>query len=448
MDEARLAAWLSAAAGAPVSIRAAALLTGGAIQQNWALSVTRGSTPEEWVLRTDNAATLAVSLPRLEEFALFQAAHAAGVTVPEPLLACADIAVLGAPFFVMRRVSGSATAHKLAKAAAAQGGDDALVASLGRELARIHRITPPRAELAFLGDPPEDPAQAFVAAMRARLDAAGTPRPVLEWGLDALARHAPPPLPPVLNHNDFRTGNVMVEGGRLTAVLDWEFAAWGDPHADMGWFCAPCWRFGNRALEAGGLGSRAAFLAGYAEEAGTAPDATRLPFWELAASIRWAVIAADQGARHLSGRERGLELALTAHIVPELELDILAQVDGLDGVAVQPTAPETPPHLPPSPLLEAPDAADLLATAREALLAKLLPALPPALHYEARMAASAMAIAGRAIGVAPEVAPDLAALAAGIRAGTEHGPEVRALLRRLTHLRCAISNPRALGVAH
>jgi aminoglycoside phosphotransferase (APT) family kinase protein len=118
----------------------------------------------------------------------------------------------------------------------------------------------------------------------------------------------------------------MVEGHAVTAVLDWEFAAWGDPHADLGWFCAPCWRFGNRGLEAGGLGSRAAFLAGY----GPGADPSRLPFWELAATIRWAVIAADQGARHLSGVERSLELALTAQIIPELEMDILAQVEALD----------------------------------------------------------------------------------------------------------------------
>jgi aminoglycoside phosphotransferase (APT) family kinase protein len=333
MDEARraaLEAWLSAAAGAPVAIRAAALLSGGAIQQNWALSVTRAGREEEWVLRTDNPATLAVSLPRLSEFALLRAAHAAGVRVPEPLFACADCAILGAPFFVMRRVGGMATAFRLARAAAAKGGDDALVRAMGRELARIHAIRPPREDLAFLGPPPPDPGRAFVSAMRARLDAAGTPRPVLEWGLSALERHFPPPVPPVLCHNDFRTGNLMVEEGRLTAVLDWEFAGWGDPHADLGWFCAPCWRFGNRALEAGGLGARAAFLAGYAEAAATPPDPARLPFWELAASIRWAVIAADQGGRHLSGVERGLELALTAHIVPELELDILRQAEALD----------------------------------------------------------------------------------------------------------------------
>jgi hypothetical protein len=46
-------------------------------------------------------------------------------------------------------------------------------------------------------------------------------------------------------------------------------------------------------------------------------------WWELAGTIRWAVIAADQAARHLSGREDNLELALTGHIVPELEMDVL-----------------------------------------------------------------------------------------------------------------------------
>jgi hypothetical protein len=41
------------------------------------------------------------------------------------------------------------------------------------------------------------------------------------------------------------------------------------------------------------------------------------------AHIRWAVIAADQAQRHLSGEDRSLELALTGHIVPELEWEIL-----------------------------------------------------------------------------------------------------------------------------
>jgi aminoglycoside phosphotransferase (APT) family kinase protein len=326
MDEARrarLTDWLRGATGAAdLDIGAMALLSGGAIQQNWALDVKRAGRDEAWVLRTDNAATLAVSLPRSAEFALLKAAFGAGVTVPEPLYLCEDTAILGAPFFIMRRVQGIAAGHRVVKSETLCGGRDEAVRALGRELARIHRITPPRVDLAFLGAPPDDACLAFVAEQRAALDRQALPRPILEWGLRHLERYAPPPLPPMLNHNDFRTGNLMLAEAGVTAVLDWEFAAWGEPHADLGWFCAKCWRFGS-AHEAGGIGGREAFYAGYAAEAGHAVDAARVTWWELAAHIRWAVIAIDQAARHLSGRETSLELALTGHIVPELEWEIL-----------------------------------------------------------------------------------------------------------------------------
>jgi hypothetical protein len=41
------------------------------------------------------------------------------------------------------------------------------------------------------------------------------------------------------------------------------------------------------------------------------------------------VIAGDQAMRHISGEERSLELALTGHIIPELEWDILSMAEGL-----------------------------------------------------------------------------------------------------------------------
>ena len=231
MDEARrakLTDWLRGATGAAdLELGAMALLSGGAIQQNWALDVKRSGRDEAWVLRTDNAATLAVSLPRSAEFALLKAAFATGVTVPEPLYLCEDTAILGAPFFIMRRVQGIAAGHRVVKSETLCGGRDAAVRALGRELARIHRITPPREDLAFLGAPTADACLAFVADQRAALDRQALPRPVLEWGLRHLERSAPPPLPPVLNHNDFRTGNLMLADHGVAAVLDWEFAAWG-----------------------------------------------------------------------------------------------------------------------------------------------------------------------------------------------------------------------------
>ena len=150
MDEARRAKlkdWLRGATGAAdLELGVMSLLSGGAIQQNWALDVTLVGRDEAWVLRTDNAATLAVSLPRSAEFALLKAAFAAGVTVPAPLYLCEDTGVLGAPFFIMRRVQGIAAGHRVVKSETMCGGRDAAVAALGRELARIHRITPPRAD--------------------------------------------------------------------------------------------------------------------------------------------------------------------------------------------------------------------------------------------------------------------------------------------------------------
>ena len=108
-------------------------------------------------------------------------------------------------------------------------------------------------------------------------------------------------------------------------------------------------------------------------------------------------------------------------------------------------------------MLEQPDAADLLNTGRDALLQKLLPALPAHLHYEARMIANAMAIAARAARVdsaalelrLTNFAEDAAQFAARIRAGAyEPGTPAHAgaaaLLLEITRMRCAVSAPKAL----
>lgn len=323
MDDARLqtlAAHLAQAWGEKVTITAMALLSGGAIQQNWALDVRRGDRAERLVLRTDSQAILAHSRPRAQEFALLKAAFAAGVSVPEPLLLCEAASVIGAPFFIMRRIEGLAAAHRVVRSDTLCGGREQAVAALGGELARIHAI---RATLPFLAlHPPQPPMLRFVAEMRGHLDAGGTPRPVLEWGLRWLERRAPQPSDIVLCHNDFRTGNLMLTEHGITGVLDWEFAAYGDRHEDLGWFCARCWRFGS-PHEAGGIGPRDAFIAAYEAQSGVRIDPGQVALWEVAATIRWAVIALSQAQRHLSGAEHNLEAALTAHIVPELEADLL-----------------------------------------------------------------------------------------------------------------------------
>ena len=329
MDETRLAAWIAGHLGEPgLTIEESRALGGGSIQENRLVRCRIGESTRDLVLRRDAPATIASSRSRREEFRLLEAAHAAGVRVPEPVGFCEDAGVIGAPFALMGLVPGIGLGPRIAKDLTLGGNREKLAEDLGRELARIHGVLDPRRDpppaLAFLGPPETDPARAEVAQLRAHLAGIGATRPAIDWGLRGAEVAAPSCPAPALVHRDFRTGNYMVDETGLTAILDWEFSGWGDPVQDLGWFCAACWRFGRRDLEAGGIGSREAFYRGYRAGGGRAFTDEAVAYWEVMAHLRWAVIALEQGARHVSGLEFSLELALTGRMVPDLEQAILA----------------------------------------------------------------------------------------------------------------------------
>jgi hypothetical protein len=259
---------------------------------------------------------------------------------------------------------------------------------------------------------------------------------VLEWGLRWLERKAPPTGEIVLVHQDFRSGNYMVDAAGLTAILDWEFAAWGEPMADIGWFCAKCWRYGGEGGEAGGIAPREDFYRGYESESGRRVDPAAVEYWEVMAHLRWGVIALQQMDRHLSGKEHSLELALTGRILPELELTIL------ELIAPGPWPAEAGPG---AVAAEQPAPAVLLAEGRRLLLEELLPLLPEERRLDVRMIASAIAIAERELSAFRPAVPDGTSLAAAIRAGRHDGdPQLRDRLAAGVLARLAVSNPKAL----
>jgi aminoglycoside phosphotransferase (APT) family kinase protein len=325
-----LARWLACAVHADaVRVVRVERLGGGAIQESWALDAAIEGGPRaglaRLVLRSSAVSGVALSWGRAQEFRILQAAHAAGVKVPEPWALCEDPAVLGRPFFVMARMPGEGRGTRLVREPMVQARGDALVAELACELARLHRLSPPVPGLEFM-PVPAAPALERVAAYRHHLDALDATEPVLEWALAWLARNAPAGGRLCLLHGDFRTGNFLVAQGELTAILDWEFAAFGDPCEDLGWMLARCWRFGAYGREAGGIGGREAFLRAYEAAAGRPVERARVAYYEVMATVRWAVVALMQAERHSSGREPSLELALTAQLLPPLELDLLTRV--------------------------------------------------------------------------------------------------------------------------
>lgn len=325
-----LAGWLGRSFDAEPRIERLERLGGGAIQENWALDVELRGGPRAgrhaWVLRTSSPSGVAVSWSRAEEFAILATAHAAGVKVPEPILHCGDAAVIGRAFYLMARLPGEARGNRLVRDPALPGYGEALVRDLGREMARLHRVGPPVERLHFMPVPKTAPSRARITEYRRHLDALDAVEPVLEWALSWLERRAPEPERVSLIHGDLRTGNYLVHDGRLSGILDWEFAAFGDPLEDLGWMLARCWRFGAYQREAGGIGSRQSLLDGYEAEAGHAVDRGLVPYWEVMATARWAVVALQQAERHYSGAEPSLELALTGQVLPALELDLLTRI--------------------------------------------------------------------------------------------------------------------------
>jgi aminoglycoside phosphotransferase (APT) family kinase protein len=433
----RLAAFIAKASGREVTSLEASPLSGGAIQENWLVAAELEGKRQDMVLRTDAPSRVAVSHGRAEEFAILQAVFAAGVSAPEPLWLCRDPAVLGQVFYLMRRAGGVAPGYRVVRDKSIGGDRVKLAERLGGELARIHTIKPGgpgSGGLDFLPLPKQGPALDQIAMLRGDLDRRPEGYPALEWALRWAERHLPAASEITLIHQDFRSGNYMVDGKGLTAVLDWEFACWGDPMTDIGWFCAKCWRYGEDALEAGGIARREDFYRGYEAAGGRKIDAKAVHFWEIMAHLRWAIIALQQADRHLTGQQRSLELALTGRVLPELELTMIELI-----------APGPWPELAAVARTERPDGAALLAEARRLLSEELLVQLPEARRYEARMIANAIAIAGRELAARTPAADESKKLAAAIRHG-QHDVDT-ALRNRLAAdvlARLALSNPKAL----
>src|SRR5438477_8949918 len=187
-DVAALSRFLTGASGTEkVEVAACELRAGDAIQENWGLDVFfsdgRLAGPQRVVLRTNAATGIPSSLPRLDEFAVLQAVFAAGVTVPEPLFACADPGVIGKPFFVMHRVAGTAQGRHITSDPALEPALPRIAARLGEELARIQTIRPPRPDLAFLPALEAGAPSQQIADFRTYLDRHPNPRPALEWAI-------------------------------------------------------------------------------------------------------------------------------------------------------------------------------------------------------------------------------------------------------------------------
>ncbi|MGV1048426.1 MAG: phosphotransferase family protein [Solirubrobacterales bacterium] len=279
------------------------------------------------------------------EWQALRASHGAGIAVAEPLWLTADGGGL-----VMRRLPGEAIPGRIFRREGFEAARGGLLEQTATALAAIHALPLDAvpsvggragAEAGLRSGEVAVGAGAELDRIEAELDRYGDPHPALELGLRWLRRRArslfgesrakgarqAAARGPVLVHGDFRMGNLLVDGEKLRALLDWELVHAGDPAEDLGWLCARTWRFGRDELAAAGLGSRRQLLDAYEAAGGVAIGTEELRFWEALANLRWGVLTLRQLHEHLSGLRPSLELAAIGRRTCEAEWDLLAMVD-------------------------------------------------------------------------------------------------------------------------
>jgi len=280
------------------------LLPGGASKEAWAVDADGRRL---LVRRAGGGVIHRHTLSLKHEFEVLQVAHAEGVKVPEPVLYIEDLD--GREAFVMERIEGETIGRRIVRMQV----PERLPLQMAEELAKIHALPPE--ELPFLEE-------ATIDRLVEELDEFGEPHPAIELGLWWLRENRLPRREPVVVHGDYRIGNLAVDENGLVAVLDWEFAHLDDPARDLSFALVRAWRFGVPELRLGGIADVETYLERYNELTGFDVRPEELDYWELAGNVAWAVGCLTQAQRHLSGRDRSVELAILGRLGAEVEHEI------------------------------------------------------------------------------------------------------------------------------
>ncbi len=247
----------------------------------------------------------------VDEFGVLSAVHAAGsVPVPRPFFADElDDAMGGGTLLVMERVPGSKAGEYFPDLAAPTEHRRALGEQLATALAHLHRI--PLEDLGATGlDREAVVTEAIVAAsvegMSGRIaELSGPPIAAVplarQWLLDHVADVVPAGRLCLLQ-GDVGLHNTLVDGGRITALVDWEAATIGPPSREL----AAAW------LAATALTTWPVFVDAY-RAAGGPPEATderAVTYYRVFFALGACMSSRTGGHLFRTGAKRDL---LTAH---------------------------------------------------------------------------------------------------------------------------------------
>ncbi|WP_238173613.1 phosphotransferase family protein [Kribbella speibonae] len=322
LDIERLGSWLPSAVPGAGSELTATLIAGG--NSNLTYEVTDGAGI--WIVRRPPLGhVLATAHDMAREYRVISALRPTGVPVPRAFALCEDADVLGAPFYVMEKVTGRPYRYVADIASLGPERTRAISESLVDVLVRLHDVDPAAVGLADFGRS-DGFLKRQVRRWKKQLDASYTQELAAAEELHArLAADIPTESATGIVHGDYRLDNALVdESDRLVAVIDWEMATLGDPLTDLALMVV----YGRLADALPGRVADVTSAPGYLSErqvvgryaAASPRDMSRFGFYLGLASFKLAVILQGIHYRYVQGHAVGADVShLGEAIEPLLE---------------------------------------------------------------------------------------------------------------------------------
>jgi len=304
-----LAQWAASLLGAPVELRR---VPGGGRHGAWRVIGEGGA----WFMKADTAPPPAYEHCTLRlEADMYRAAAAAGAPVPGIVGVHPELEAV-----LMTSVEGDAAYAKLPDDARTSIADD-----LADVLARMHAADPATlAPWAEVRGSMADHVRIELDVWEGRFRGARTPDPLIEACFQWLRDNVPDTgdAPARLVQGDTGPGNLLHDGARVTALLDFELAHLGDPVEDLAWV-------GTRNAQEP-IPDMGRFLDRYAKASGMIPDPARLRYHSLLAELRIAVLGVERQDGHVSDLAEHGNHIIYGTLHRRLTVEALAAALGVD----------------------------------------------------------------------------------------------------------------------
>jgi len=200
--------------------------------------VRRGA--DHWVLRrAPRYASSSTAHDVFREYHILDAIKDQPVLIARPILACADPAVFGAPFYLMEHIEGVPVRAGVPAAwSSAPGTHGAALEQLIDAIVDVHAIDWQACGLGEMARP-DRYLERQVQRWQSQLGSyGGRDLPIAESVAAWLEANRPEDKPLTLFHGDYKLDNVLFANDappRLLAIVDWEMASIGDPLVDLAW---------------------------------------------------------------------------------------------------------------------------------------------------------------------------------------------------------------------